>query len=394
MTTIETGQQADLAGRATELVPLIRKHAAWQEEHRGLHDEVLQAVVDAGLMKMRIPIRYGGYESDARTVCKVISELSRGDGSVGWTAATLCIGAWLTGLFPDEVQDEVFADPNVRLGGSISPNGIAVPTEGGVILNGKWPFSTGVLQSQWFVHAALLAAEDSNPVPVIILVPVSDMVIVDDWFTSGLRGTGSVTTLTKDLFVPEARVLPMTPVIREGRHGSLKNADTAMWRSPFSPIASAGVSAVPFGMVRAAQEAFFERLPTRKITYTDYKRQIDAPLTHLQVAEAAVKIDEAEFHVSRAAERLDAKARSREPWTLVERGLARMDMGAACLRAKEAVDVLKTASGGSSIYSDVPIQRIERDIQTISLHGVLHPNTNLELYGRILCGLEPNSHLI
>ncbi|TDC65495.1 acyl-CoA dehydrogenase [Micromonospora sp. KC207] len=394
MTTTETNLQAELVGRATELVPLIRKQAAWQEEHRVMHDDVLQAVVDAGLMKMRIPLRYGGYEADVRTVCTVLSELSRGDGSVGWIAATMSIGAWLTGLFPDEVQDEVFADPDVRLGGSISPNGIAVPTDGGVILNGKWPFSTGVLQSQWFVHAALLADEDGSRTPVIILVPVSDMTIVDDWFTAGLRGTGSVTTVTNDLFVPAARVLPMTPVIRYGQHRSLLNADSRMWKCPFSPIASATTSAVPLGMVQAAREFFFERLPTRKITYTDYKRQIDAPLTHLQTAEAAVKIDEAEFHVRRAAERLDSKSLSGEPWTLLERGLARVEMGAACLRAKEAVDVLKTASGGSSIYSDVPIQRIERDIQTIALHGVLHPNTNFELYGRILCGLEPNTHLI
>ncbi|MER7701985.1 acyl-CoA dehydrogenase family protein [Kitasatospora sp. NPDC097605] len=394
MTTLGAPQHDELVGRATELVPLIRKHAAWQEEHRVLHDDVLRAVVDAGLLRMRVPHRYGGYESDARTVCAVISELSRGDGSLGWTSATMAIGTWQTGLFPDEVQDEVFADPDVRLGGSISPGGVAVPTEGGVILNGRWPFCTGVTQSQWFVHSALLAAGDGERVPVIILVPVSELEIVDDWFTSGLRGTGSVTTVVKDLFVPEARVLPMTPVIREGRHRSLKNADSPVWKSLFSPIASAGVSAVPLGMVQAAREVFFERLPTRKITYTDYKRQIDAPLTHLQVAEAAVKIDEAEFHVRRATERLDGKASTGEGWTLVERGLARMDMGATCMRAKEAMDILRTASGGSSVYSDVPIQRIDRDIQTICLHGVLHPNTNLELYGRILCGLEPNSHLI
>ena len=69
-------------------------------------------------------------------------------------------------------------------------------------------------------------------------------------------------------------------------------------------------------------------------------------------------------------------------------------MGAVAQRAKEAVDILNTASGGSSIYQSVPIQRIERDVQTLNLHAIIHPNTNLELYGRILCGLEPNTHYI
>jgi hypothetical protein len=58
------------------------------------------------------------------------------------------------------------------------------------------------------------------------------------------------------------------------------------------------------------------------------------------------------------------------------------------------VDVYQTASGGSSIYDAVPIQRIARDVQVLNLHAVMHPNTNLELYGRVLCGLEPNTHYI
>jgi len=52
------------------------------------------------------------------------------------------------------------------------------------------------------------------------------------------------------------------------------------------------------------------------------------------------------------------------------------------------------ASGGSSNYSTVPIQRIQRDITAINLHALNLPATNLELYGRILCGLEPNTFFV
>ncbi|MFD6756404.1 hypothetical protein [Micromonospora gifhornensis] len=57
---------------------------------------------------------------------------------------------------------------------------------------------------------------------------------------------------------------------------------------------------------------------------------------------------------------------------------------------KEAVDMLNTASSGSSLYGDVPIQRIERDIQALNVHALMHLNANLERYGRMLCGLPPN----
>ncbi|WP_216216102.1 acyl-CoA dehydrogenase family protein [Amycolatopsis aidingensis] len=394
MTTTEAPSGTELVGRAGDLVELARKHATWQDENRLLHDEVLRGIVDAGLHKMRIPVRYGGYESNTATVADVIAELARGDGSVGWTMNTWAIGCWLAGLFPDETQDEIFADPEVWIGNSVSPNGVATPTDGGAILNGKWPFSTGILHSQWFVHSAVQAVGEGDYVPIVVAVPAADLTIVDDWHTAGLRGTGSVTTIAQDLFVPASRIVPMLPVIMENKHLSEANADSVVWQAPFSPSAAALAGAVPLGMARAAREVFFERLPNRKITYTNYERQSEAPLTHLQVAEAEAKIDEAAFHVRGAAERVDSKAASGAAWTMTERASARMKMGAATLRAREAVDVFKTASGGSSIYTEVPIQRIERDVQTVSLHGLLHPNTNLELYGRVLCGLEPNTHLI
>jgi alkylation response protein AidB-like acyl-CoA dehydrogenase len=394
MTITESPSRPELVRRAADLVDLIRKHAAWQEENRALHEEVLQGINDAGLLRMRVPVRYGGYESDMSTVVDVISELSRGDGSLGWVVNAWMNGNWLAGLFPDEVQDEIFANPDVGIGNSVSPTGIAAPTDGGVILNGKWAFCSGVLHSPWFVHSALLATEDGQHVPVVIIVSASDLSVVDDWHTVGFRGTGSVTTVAKDVFVPEGRVLPILPVIFEGKHRSELNADSLVWKSPFSPTAATVASAVGLGIARAAQEIFFERLPGRKITFTNYEKQSEAPLTHLQVAEAAVLIDEAAFHVSRGAERLDGKTLAGESWTMEERALARMDMGAATLRSKQAVDILNTASGATSIYSDVAMQRIARDVQTINLHGVLHPNTNLELYGRVLCGLEPNTHLI
>jgi hypothetical protein len=204
-----------------------------------------------------------------------------------------------------------------------------------------------------------------------------------------------VTTVAQELFVPQERVLPMIPVLTTGQHLSQANANSPVWRgAAFLPSASAAASAVPYGMALAAREAFFERLPERKISYTTYEHQADAPLTHMQAAEATVKIDEAGFHVRRGAERVDHKGTTGEAWTLEDRAAGRMDMGATCMRVKEAVDILSTASGASSVYTNMPMQQIARDVQVINQHAILHPNTNLELYGRVLCGLEPNTSFL
>ncbi|WP_440899922.1 acyl-CoA dehydrogenase family protein [Actinosynnema sp.] len=382
----------ELVGRAAELAPALAKHAIWQEENRDLHPDAIDALADAGLLKLTLPARYGGHECDTTTLVDVLAEIALGDGAASWVATVWNISTWLAGLFPDEVQDEVIASGDTRICGTFAPHGVGVPTSGGIVLNGSWSFNTGARQSGWNAHAAVRVAEGGEPEPVLVLVPMSELEVVDDWHSSGLRGTGSVTTTAKDVFVPDARVLPMMPVMREGAHRSETNAASRLWNVPFLPWACAVTSATAHGLSRAAWAAFLERLPTRSITYTDYERQSHAPLTHVQLADARARIDESAFHVHRVAARVDAKTGA--PWSVRERVEARLDLGVGVQRAKEAVDILANASGASSTLTTVPIQRIARDSQTSSLHAFAHPDTNLELYGRVVCGLEPNTQFL
>jgi len=387
-TDVPTREQ--LVHRASELVPLLRRNAAWSEENRRIHEESIEALADAGIFRMRVPARYGGYESGTRTLVDVAAQLGRGDGSTAWTASVYWIPTWMAGMFPDQVQDEVFSTPDVRVCGTLSPSAMAVPAKGGIVVNGKWGFISGALHSHWQEIVAVLVGGEGEPMPVVALVPISDLQIIDDWYTSGLKGTGSISTAAADLFVPQERVLPIGAIL-QGQSASPQNAAAAIYRSPMLPVASASSVGSVVGLAKAAREAFFERLPERKITYTGYAKQAEAPLTHLQVAEATMKIDEAEFHAHRLAALVDTKGVQNAQWTVEERARARADLGTVCKLGKQAVDILASASGGSSIFSDQPIQRIARDINAVTMHALMHPDTNAELYGRILCGLEPDT---
>jgi 3-hydroxy-9,10-secoandrosta-1,3,5(10)-triene-9,17-dione monooxygenase len=393
METIMTLPRTELLRRAVELGPWLRANAQAAEDRRRLSEDLLQALAGSGLLRMRVPRRYGGYESDMRTVTEVLAELARGDGSTAWTASVWLVSSWLVGLFPDAVRDEVFADPDVRISGNLSPGAVVVPTDGGYLANGTWRFNTGAQQSDWNVNAAVRPTPDGEYEPVAVLIPMSDLRVIDDWNTVGMRASGSVTTVAEDVFLPAERVLPIVPVLG-GEHPLQQDPAAPMWRVPSMPISCATVGAVAYGLAIAARDAFLERLPGCKISYTEYTEQSVAPITHLQVAGAAMRADEAGFHILRAADLIDAKAASGEPWSLEERARVRLDVGAVCLRAKEVVDVLAGASGGSSLYADVPIQRIERDIKALNLHGLLHPDTNFELYGRLTCGLPSNTQYL
>lgn len=370
---------------------MLKKHAAWMEENRRLHDEVIEAMADAGIFRLRIPARYGGFESDGRTLVEALSELAQGDGAAAWNASVWSIGNWQVGVFPDAVQDEVFATPDVRVCAVLSPTAIATPRPGGgLLLNGQWGFVSGALHSQWQVVIAMGPAPDGGQWPIIALVPMSDLRIVDDWHTAGLKGTGSVTTVAEDVLVPAERVLPMVAILQD-QYASRLNADSPIFRTPMIPTGAMSFAGTGLGLAKAAQKRFFERLPGRKITYTEYAAQSEAPVTHLQIAKATLAVDEAEFHAHRLADLVDHKGVSGETWTMEERALARVALARVADLTKNAVDILNSASGGSSIYSSEPIQRIERDVQTFNLHALMHPHTNFEMYGRVLCNLEPNT---
>jgi len=272
----------------------------------------------------------------------------------------------------------------------LSPTGKVERRDEGFVLNGQWHFHSGSLHSQWSVMAAMAITPEGGPAPVSVLIPTTELEVIDDWDTSGLSGTGSVSSRAKEIFVPAERVISVTSLL-QGRPASQQNMEVPIYRTPMGPTIAAAACGTPLGLAKAALTNFFQRLPGRGITYTTYTRQAEAPITHLQVAEAAMKIDEAEFHAFHAASLVDTIPGHVEASTLEERARVRMDAGMVARLAKEAIDILITASGGSSIYRSVPIQRIERDIQAANLHGMLHPNTNLELYGRIRCGLEPNT---
>lgn len=391
MSVMTVPSREDLILRATGLVPLLRSTADWVDEHRRLPETVIEAIEDSGLLKMRVPARYGGYASDARTLIDVHAELGRGDSSAAFCVSVWSLINWIAGLYPDEVQDEIFATPHVRVCGTLAPTGTATRAPGGYRISGRWRFNSGVLHSHWKLIAAIPEGVEAQNGPIMAIVPVSALELIDDWHTLGLRGSGSVSTAVTDLFVPEERILATAALFIDQCGATKINSQDPLYRVPMLVTSTAATAGQCIGAAKHAMQSFLERLPDRSITYTNYSSQREAPITHLQVGEAALLTEEAEARAHNFVDLIDSKTKKNEAWSDAEKIRSRVEMGRVAQLSKNAVDIIASASGGSSVYSDVPIQRIQRDLQTINLHALTSPNTNIELYGRHLCGLEPNT---
>jgi alkylation response protein AidB-like acyl-CoA dehydrogenase len=378
-----------LLARTAALVPMLRARAADTEAARRVSPASLDALSDAGVFRMMAPKRYGGAETDFQTQSEVLAAIARGCPSTSWVATIYSAMAWVAGVFPDEAQDEVLAGGDPRISGVLSPTGTALRQGGGFVVNGRWPFNTGCHGSEWTLIVALLGA-GSDALPMCLLVRSRELAIVDDWYASGMAGTGSNTVVAENLYVPAHRALPLPDMV-EANYPTRHNSGNPYFNLPLAPVLVVNAGGTPIGIARGAFDTFMERLPGRGIAYTTYARKSEAPITHLQVGEAALKIDSAAGHVSRAAALLDEPRVS--PMTKEARVKARVHVAYATGLAREAVDSLFYASGASSIQAQVPMQRFQRDMQGLGNHAIMHAPTAIELYGRVLCGLEPNTPL-
>ena len=103
-----------------------------------------------------------------------------------------------------------------------------------------------------------------------------------------------------------------------------------------------------------------------------------------------MKIESAYLHALRAADDLDRDARSGQHPDLTARAKTRADTALVAKYCREAVDLLVSAHGTSSLADSNRLQRLWRDIHVASHHAITEWQVNLEIYGKALLGVEPN----
>ena len=375
---------AELVARARTLLPLLRKNAAEGEQQRRVLDESIEALEDAGLFKIVTPKRYGGYETSVKTMLDVSSTVAEADGATAWVLALTNVCNWLTGLFPERAQNEVFAKENAKVCGVLTPTATTTKVEGGYRVTGKWSYNTGSMYADWVVMGIPVVDEAGEVVDQgAALMPRADLELEETWFVSGMRGSGSNTMIADDVFVPEYRVLSV-PGSMMGHAPSEHLEDEALYRSSLVPVLALILVGPQLGMGRAVLEFVREKAPKKAIAYTGFAQQSKSTAFQLQVAQAALMIDTAHLHAYRAAADIDDAARKGEALDLPTRARIRADTGWAAEHITRAIDMLMSAHGSGGFAEVSPLQRMWRDSNIAARHAMVLPMVNYELYGKVL----------
>lgn len=371
----------ELLARVTDLVPLVREHAARGSENRRIAPEVIQALDDAGVFHMLLPERLGGAGLTMRAAVDVMSEVARGDGSTGWVVSLLSVGTGFGSTYSLEAQDEVFGtNPKAKISGTFTPGTRAERVEGGYTVSGQWPWSSGSFTADW---ATLGIVVDGGEM-ALALIPSTAWTIEPTWFVAGMQGTGSDTIVVKDHFVPDHRIQTLPKMFAADFASPFR--DEQMASMPFNAVASAILAAPQIGLGKHALELTRAKLPGKAVAYSAYQQAKSSPTHQLGVAKAAAKLNLAELALHQMCDDIDIAASTHQMPELLTLGRIRTGTGLVAELTREAIDLLLTANGAGSFATANVLQRVWRDSETAGRHALVTPEIGYEAYGRLLLG--------
>ena len=388
------GRAADhdeLWGRAEQLLPVLRERAAGCETLRRLPDATLRDFHDAGLFRMQQPRRVGGSELEFAAVVNFGALVARACASSAWNLVNLGSHHLLLGMFPPKAQDEVWnVSPDTLIASSfVFPAGRAQRVEGGYVVSGRWPFSSGVDPSDWSMLAGQIAgAEGEPPEQRAFLLHKSQYVIHDTWHAGGLRGTGSNDVEAKEVFVPEHRTLAVADTKGGPTPGSSVNPGP-LFQMPVFGLFPYMLSGVALGIAEGLIDDFAAGSSGRgKMTGAKIAA---VPSVQLRLGEAAA--------FARAS-RLFQETNCREAQALIERGEVpdmrakaryRLEGAYAVDWAVRAVDTMFTLSGASGLYESGHVARAFRDAHAVKQHFSFNTDVAGTTYGRVALGLPSDN---
>jgi 3-hydroxy-9,10-secoandrosta-1,3,5(10)-triene-9,17-dione monooxygenase len=357
--------------RARECVPLLRERAQKSEDARVLLPENEKLLHETGLFRYHQPKRFGGMELPFVAVVDIVAELARGCPSTAWNVGNLGCHHWILGYYEPETQHEVWdQNPDVLIASSIAlAAGRGRISKGGFTVSGRWPFSSGVDNSDWNMLAVTVYGEDGKT-PVdwrLCIVPKTDYRIIDTWYAMGMVGTGSKDIEVTEIFVPERRALALQRCRGGLEHPGAKLNPGALFRVPI--VASAGhpLSATALGTAEGAFEVFLNSMRNRIGTYTGAK-VADFQAVQIKLARARSLIDSARCLMRESAIAFQDFAEKASVPDIETKLRFRAQNAFAVAQSREAVETLWSCYGANAIYTRDPLQRFLRDVQAARQH--------------------------
>jgi 3-hydroxy-9,10-secoandrosta-1,3,5(10)-triene-9,17-dione monooxygenase len=372
------------------LEPEFRAEEDLSAEQRSLTDRAYKYLLETGVLRGLQPQRFGGGELPLREHLAAVYELGRIAPSVGWVSGVVGSHPWELALYPESVQQEIWAqDPTWNCSSSYAPTGKIEPVEGGYRVNGRWSFSSGSDHCQGAILGGFGGTIEIAPGLVIpnygsALLYRDQYVIEDTWHVAGSKGTGSKDIVVTDAFLPAERFLshPLYEYNPENPAPGQALNDGPLYRLPWAVMFNLVLVAPFLGLARRYLDEWTAETTTRRANWGGMLK--DDPLTQHHLAEAewvhnaaVLKMYDAIDTITGAAEEgrfLDKEERARMRWNITK----------GCQETGFAINKLHRIASGRTVFVDHPLHRLFQDVSAELGHAFLVCDAVGQYYGATL----------
>jgi 3-hydroxy-9,10-secoandrosta-1,3,5(10)-triene-9,17-dione monooxygenase len=377
-----TGTYKQLWDKAEALLPALRERAPRCEALRRIPEETLRDFHDTELFRIHQPKRVGGAELEFVAVVTFGALLARACASTAWNWVNFSAHHMMLGMFPPEVQDEVWDKSRDALIASsfVFPAARARKVKDGYVISGRWPFSSGADPSEWNMLAGLAYLDDNAPPEQrIFMLERSQYQVKDTWHAGGLRGTGSQDVEASEQFVPEHRTLAVADTKGGPTPGSALNPGP-LFQIPVFAMFPYMLSGVALGIAEGMIDEFGTKTsPVGRMTNA---RIAEVQSTQIRLGEAT-----AYARASRVVQEANCReVEGRQP-DLKTKARYRLEGAYAVDWAVRAVDVMFGLSGAGALYESGHAARAFRDAHAVKQHFSFNTDIAATTYGRIALGL-------
>jgi alkylation response protein AidB-like acyl-CoA dehydrogenase len=210
-------------------------------------------------------------------------------------------------------------------------------------------------------------------------MPVSACEILDTWYTTGLRGTGSSDFRITDAFVPQSRCFSLTQ--------GLAAVPGTLYGAPLPVLFALPVSAVGLGIARAAIDAFLE-LAAGKVRLGGAAVLAQDGMVQTAMGRAEAQLRSARAFALDMAEEMTRSTAAEGQLSRETTALVALAAAQAAESATEVVTMLFKLAGSSAIYTSSRLERCFRDVHMVTQHRATNV-FNFETVGRHFLGVDP-----
>jgi 3-hydroxy-9,10-secoandrosta-1,3,5(10)-triene-9,17-dione monooxygenase len=375
--TVET-----LLERARSMRPLLLDEQAATEERGCPAPAVHTQFLDRGFYRMLQPRRFGGYEFDLESFCRMVIEIARGCPSTGWHIAfTAGHPVLLAELFGEQAQIDCFGPDGVFIAAGRIPMGTAAPADGGGwLVDGTWDYCSGSPYATHLLPGVVIPPADGEGPPRIGLavVPREQWTLLDDWGdVLGMRGSGSNSVVIDKQLIPEHWLVLenlLAVDVSSGTEG-LRLHGNSLYGGRVISLLLLQLGAFAVGTARATLDEYERILRSRTTMFPpqvpryqsrDYQQPFGIAMGMVDTAESGV-LGAARTHAALSRR----GAEGGEPFSVEEDVRLAVQIQHCFRLAFDAVLLLFRTAGSSGGKNGSHMQRYYRDMSMAATHIAL-----------------------